>query len=107
MADSAIREVVGLPIGIYIGIGAVLVVVAIVLVSTRGRGRLIRCPECGATFKRPALPEKRSGVGFTIGGMGNYTCPSCKYSASTNSFAYVDNSTNDGTNKSSNEGKPQ
>jgi hypothetical protein len=87
-------------LGLYIGLGTIIVILGLLLVGLRGRGRLIRCPECDAAFKRPAFAEKSSGIGFSIGGLGSYTCPNCKYRASTNSFAYVEG--NDSSSSSSN-----
>lgn len=79
-----------LPIGIYVAIVAVGAVAILLLSGLRGRGRLIECPECGERFKRPALTEKSSGIGFTLPGLGDYTCPKCNYRGSTSSFRYVD-----------------
>jgi hypothetical protein len=80
--------------GVYIAIGAILVVVVVIvsllLFGMRSRGRLIECPECGARFKRPAFAEKAVGFGPGLPGVGDYTCPICKYRASTSSFRYVD-----------------
>jgi hypothetical protein len=84
-----------LAIGIYIFGGAVLVVVVVLvtlsLLGRRGRGRLIKCPECGAQFKRPAFAEKTVGFGPVpaLPGIGDFTCPKCKYRANTSSFKYV------------------
>ena len=85
-----------LPIGLYIFIGAIIVVIAVIgvllLFGRRGRGRLIECPECGAQFKRPAFAEKTVGFGPipALPGVGNFTCPKCKHRANTSSFRYVD-----------------
>jgi hypothetical protein len=85
-----------LPIGIYIVIGVILVVIAaigiLLLFGMRGRGRLIECPECGARFKRPAFAEKTVGFGPVpaLPSVGNFTCPKCKHRANTSSFRYVD-----------------
>ena len=84
-----------LPIGIYIAIGAILVVIVVIallnLLGRRGRGRLIECPKCGAQFKRPAFAEKTVGFGPvpSLPGIGNFTCPKCKHRASTSNFRYV------------------
>ena len=79
------------PVRMYIGIGIiVVVVVSLLLLGMRGWGRLIECPECSSRFKRPALAEKSSGVGFTLPGIGSFTCPKCSYRGSTSSFRYVD-----------------
>jgi hypothetical protein len=82
-----------MPAGIYFAIGAIIIVVVIVLVlllGRRGAGRLIECPECGNKFPRPAFTEKTVGFGPSLPGMGNYTCPKCKYRASVSYFKYVD-----------------
>jgi hypothetical protein len=83
-----------LPVGIYIFVGAILVVAVglgvVLLLGMRGRGRLIQCPECGAQFKRPAFTEKSVGFGPSLPGMGNYTCPKCKYRGNVSYFRYVD-----------------
>ncbi|HZW56277.1 MAG TPA: hypothetical protein VFF30_08320 [Nitrososphaerales archaeon] len=80
--------------GLYIMIGAILVVVVVLvsllLFGMRGRGRLIECPECGARFKRSAFAEKSVGFGPGLPGIGDYTCPKCKHRANTSSFRYVD-----------------
>jgi hypothetical protein len=84
-----------LAIGIYIVIGAILVVIVVIallsLLGRRGRGRLIECPKCGAQFKRPAFAEKTVGFGPipALPGIGNFTCPKCKYMGNTSSFKYV------------------
>jgi hypothetical protein len=85
-----------LPIGIYIFGGSVLVVVvvlvALFLLGRRGRGRLVKCPQCGAQFKRPASAEKTVGFGPipALPGVGDFTCPNCKYRANSSEFKYVD-----------------
>ena len=76
-------------IGIYIGVFVLIVIVGLLLLGTRGRGKLIECPECGERFKRPAFAEKRGGVGFSLPGIGDFTCPKCNYRASTSSFRTV------------------
>ena len=76
-------------IPIYLIPVAVLVAVIVLFaLGTRGRGRIIQCPECGEKFKRPAFAEKASGLGLSLPGIGYFTCPKCKYRASTTSFAY-------------------
>ena len=81
-------------IGIYIVIGAILVVLVVIsllfLLGRRGRGRLVECPKCGAQFKRPAFAEKVVGFGPVpaLPGIGDFTCPKCNYRASTSSFRY-------------------
>ncbi|HZW58302.1 MAG TPA: hypothetical protein VFF30_18580 [Nitrososphaerales archaeon] len=78
-----------LPVGLYVAIGALLVIIAVFLVGMRGRGRLIECPECGERFRRPAFAQKHSGFGISMPGLGDYVCPKCNYKATTSSFRYV------------------
>lgn len=78
--------------GVYVAIAAIGILALLFLSGLRGRGRLIECPECGERFKRPALTEKSSGIGFSLPGMGDYTCPKCNYRGSTSNFRYVDSS---------------
>lgn len=81
-----------MPIGIYIAIVALAVVVGMILLGARGRGKLIECPECGEAFKRPAFAEKAGGIGFSLPGLGDFTCPKCNYRARTSSFRSVQGS---------------
>lgn len=76
-------------IGIYVAVAVAAVVIALILVSMRGRGKLIECPECGARFGRPTFAQKHMGFGFSFSGLGDFTCPKCKYKARTTSFRYV------------------
>ncbi len=82
---------------VYIFIGIIAVVLVIILVlSFRGKGQPIKCPECGFKFKRP-LAEKSIGAGFAPRGLGSYTCPNCKYRGRTSKFERapdLDNSEN-------------
>ena len=78
------------PFGVYVGIIVIVIIAALFLVSMKGRGRLIECPECGEKFKRPAFAQKQSGIGFSLPGLGDYECPKCRYRASTSAFRYVD-----------------
>ena len=83
-------------IGLYIIIGIFVVVpvvlVTLFLIGRRGRGRLIECPECGAQFPRPSTAEKTVGLGPVpaLPGVGNYTCPKCKYRDRTSNFNYIE-----------------
>lgn len=86
-------------IGIFVAVPVVLV--TLFLLGRRGRGRLIECPECGAQFPRPAAAEKTVGLGPVpaIPGVGNYTCPKCKYKGRTSNFKYVDEKNNNPSEK--------
>jgi DNA-directed RNA polymerase subunit RPC12/RpoP len=80
---------------------AVLAIVAISLVwGMRGRGRLIECPECGEKFKRPAFTEKHYGAGFSVAGLGDFTCPKCKFKGRASSFKFADGAVSSGNNSS-------
>ena len=60
----------------------VILVVAVVLVSLAGRGRQLKCPDCGNVFTAPAMDVKMSGLGWTLPHMGNVKCPKCGQSRS-------------------------
>ncbi len=55
----------------------VIVVVAVVFVALAGRGKSLKCPDCGTVFSAPAMDTKRSGTGWTLPYMGNVKCPKC------------------------------
>ncbi len=92
----SLLETIAIPVVVVVVIGLLLIW------GIRGRGRLIECPECGTTFKRPAFAERRYGVGVSVSGLGDFTCPKCKYKGPTLSFKFVDqaigSSTSDGQN---------
>ncbi len=54
-----------------------MVVVAIVLVALSGRGKKLKCPDCGTVFGAPMMDNKRSGMGWTLPHMGAVKCPKC------------------------------
>ena len=87
-------------IGLLVG-GVTAAFVAVMLLSgMKGRGRLIKCPECGARFKRPAFAQKNSGLGLTFTNIGSFVCPKCGHRSSTSSFRHVDNRFDTGSNES-------
>jgi len=59
-----------------------VVVVAIAAVALAGRGKKLKCPDCGTVFAAPAMDTKRSGMGWTIPFMGYVKCPECGESRS-------------------------
>ena len=59
-----------------------IIVVALVLVSLAGRGRQLKCPDCGTVFAAPAVDNKRSGLGWTFPYTGFVKCPKCGESRS-------------------------
>ncbi len=63
-------------------VAVAIVVVAIVAVALAGRGRRLKCPDCGTVFAAPAMDTKRSGLGWTLPYMGNVKCPKCGESRS-------------------------
>jgi hypothetical protein len=88
---------------IAVPVAAVAIIAFLLVWGMRGRGRLIECPECGERFKRPAVAEKHYGAGFSVSGLGDFTCPKCKYKGRASSFKYVDQSI--GTGNSDSQGK--
>jgi predicted RNA-binding Zn-ribbon protein involved in translation (DUF1610 family) len=80
-----------LGLDIYLGVVLVfaVVLITVLMLGRRGRGRLIECPQCGAEFKRPAYAEKSVGFGPSLPGIGSFTCPKCNYRGRANSFKYV------------------
>jgi uncharacterized C2H2 Zn-finger protein len=55
----------------------VLIVFAAVVVMLAGRGKMLKCPDCGNVFAPPYMDLKRSGVGWTLPRMGVVKCPKC------------------------------
>lgn len=37
------------------------------------------CPKCGEIFKAPLMEKKRTGLGFTLPGLGRVSCPKRSY----------------------------
>lgn len=64
-------------LGITTLVPLLIVVVAVVAVALAGRGRRLKCPDCGTVFAAPAMDTKRSGTGWTLPYMGNVRCPKC------------------------------
>jgi len=54
-----------------------IVLIAIVVVALAGRGRKLKCPDCGTVFAAPAMDNKRSGMGWTLPYTGTVKCPEC------------------------------
>ncbi len=71
------------------------ILIILLLLSMRGRGQPIQCPECGHRFKRPTFSEKTIGVGPSIGKLGTYTCPKCGHKARASTFQRVDSLVDD------------
>ncbi len=59
-----------------------IVVVAVVAVALAGRGKMLKCPDCGTVFAAPAVDAKRSGMGWTLPYAGKVKCPKCGESRS-------------------------
>ena len=75
----------------FIGITAILIVaVAALLISLRGRGKLLKCPDCGMVFAAPAFDDKISGLGKTFAGTGRLKCPKCGISRSRRDYLKAD-----------------
>jgi len=71
---------VGLALEILLPIGIVVAVVAVSFLV--GRGRRLKCPDCGTVFSPPPMDTKRSGMGRTLPYMGSVKCPKCGESRS-------------------------
>jgi predicted RNA-binding Zn-ribbon protein involved in translation (DUF1610 family) len=54
-----------------------IIIVALVAVLVAGKGKQLKCPDCGTVFSPPAMDQKRSGLGWTLPFMGNVKCPTC------------------------------
>lgn len=64
--------------GLTIAVVSVAVVlVIVVMVALAGRGKRLKCPDCGTVFNPPAMDNKRSGLGWTPPYMGIVKCPQC------------------------------
>jgi predicted RNA-binding Zn-ribbon protein involved in translation (DUF1610 family) len=59
-----------------------IILVAIGAVTLAGRGRRLKCPDCGTVFAAPSVDLKRSGLGWTPPYMGVVKCPKCGESRS-------------------------
>jgi uncharacterized C2H2 Zn-finger protein len=63
-------------------VSLVIVIVALLAVALAGRGRRLKCPDCGTVFAAPAMDTKRTGMGWTFPYMGRVKCPKCGESRS-------------------------
>ncbi len=65
-------------------VALVVVIVAILAVALAlaGRGKRLKCPDCGTVFAAPAMDNKRSGLGWTLPYTGTVKCPKCGESRS-------------------------
>jgi len=73
---------VALGLALTAGVPLGIVVVAVVLVGLAGRGKMLKCPDCGTVFAAPSVDAKRSGMGWTLPYMGSVKCPKCGESRS-------------------------
>jgi hypothetical protein len=75
------RAVTVKPVALQLALTAlvplIIVIVAIVAVALAGRGKMLKCPDCGTVFAAPAMDNKRSGMGWTLPHMGKVKCPKC------------------------------
>jgi uncharacterized C2H2 Zn-finger protein len=55
----------------------VVIVAAVAILALAGRGRALKCPDCGTVFASPAMDLKRSGLGWTLPYTGVVKCPKC------------------------------
>ena len=51
--------------------------------------KMLKCPNCGYTFKEPFMDRKILGFGWTFPGMGVIVCPKCNYTAPRNEFIKI------------------
>jgi len=59
-----------------------IILIALAAVALAGRGKKLKCPDCGTVFAPPAMDLKRSGMGWTLPYMGTVKCPKCGESRS-------------------------
>ncbi|MDG6909379.1 MAG: hypothetical protein JRN08_03325 [Nitrososphaerota archaeon] len=56
----------------------VAIVAVVLLFWLLGRGKMLKCPDCGEVFRAPVMDEKiLSGGGWTLPYMGRVGCPKC------------------------------
>lgn len=77
---------------LIIPVATVIIILAVFALGARGRGKPIKCPECSTVFKRPAFAEKKWGIGFSLPGIGDYTCPKCGHKSNTSNFVSANES---------------
>lgn len=53
---------------------------------------MIKCPDCGAVFKRPFFDIKDSHLGWTLKGTGVLDCPTCGVEKASSEFEVVSES---------------
>lgn len=54
-----------------------IIVIVFVVSMLAVRGKMLKCPECGTTFKAPMVDNKLSGLGWTFPYTGRVKCPNC------------------------------
>jgi len=63
---------------IYAAVVILVVLLAVFLVPILlTRGQWLRCPDCGETFKAPAMDQRYTGIGLSPPGLGRVKCPKC------------------------------
>ncbi len=48
--------------------------------------KMLKCPNCGYTFKAPLMDRKIIGYGWDLPGLGVIVCPKCNYTAPRKEF---------------------
>ena len=73
--------------------GGVVVLAAFVLVFfvpvLYARGRWLKCPACGETFKAPVMDVRTHGVGVSPPYFGRVICPKCNQASRRGRFQSV------------------
>jgi predicted RNA-binding Zn-ribbon protein involved in translation (DUF1610 family) len=59
------------------------------IVAFAGRGKKLKCPNCGTVFPAPLMDNKFSGLGWTFPYMGRIKCPKCGESRSRRDYQKV------------------
>lgn len=67
----------GVILEVLAGVLVVVAVVGSILFLAGGRGKKLKCPECGNVFPAPAFDNKRTGLGWTFPYTGVVKCPKC------------------------------
>ena len=71
-------------------VAVVIIVVAVVVgVAFVGRGKKLKCPDCGTVFSAPLMDNKFTGLGWTLPYLGRVKCHKCGESRSRRDYQKV------------------